>query len=640
MNGAELQQATRSGIEAEAQQFFETAPCGYLFTDPEGRLLRVNSTLLEWLGYTHPELVDGQRRLSDLISRGGRIYYDTHFTPLLHYQGQVSEINFNLLRKEGSRLPVLVSAKRHLDEQGVPLFHSVVLAHFAQRKEYETELLRAKKQAESSERAKSYFLSTISHEVLTPLNAIIGMADLLQDTSLNPTQQRLQQVLSRSAQHLLSLFQNVLLVAKSGLGQLEVSNRPFDLRQLASTVTDSFRYGSRSPDVNLQLSIDSELPTALIGDPTLITQLLSNLVGNAIKFTDRGEVRITLEVIDRQGTDYRIEFSVADSGIGIPTHQLAKLFQPFTQASQDIHTRYGGSGLGLAICQSILERFDTQMRVESTEGNGSCFSFVLVLPQADPQTVSPISPPGELPPIGGGRVLLAEDNETNAYLTLRYLRRWEVAYDHVRDGEQAVAAVQRQSYDLVLMDLQMPVMDGYTAARAIRQLPGEVGRLPIVAFSASASTELSERMREVKIDDFVLKPFRPRHLYAKLTHYIASQSPPVLPTSPPATFPLIREVFEDEVDALQGFSDVLQRELRQIAAELDPALAQGDADRAGDLKHKLKTSLRLLDADQLTANLTQAVQQLRSGTPVAPSLRQSIIDELHRYAGELERTRW
>ena len=627
-------------IELEAQQFFQTAPCGYLFTDPDGHLLRVNQTLLDWLGYEEADMVDGERTLSDLISRGGRIYYETHFAPLLNLQGRIEEINFTFLHHNGSRLPVLVSADQRTDAAGQPLFNSVVAVKFSQRKQYETELLRAKKQAESSDRAKTFFLSNISHEVLTPLNAIIGMADLLEGTALDPQQQRLRTVMSRSAHHLLDLFKNVLVVAKSGLGQLEVAHRTFDLRQLVTGVVDSFRYDEHNRDIDLILNLDDQIPDSLLGDPTLITQLLTNLIGNAVKFTERGQVRVTVEVSAREQDGLHVEFSVEDTGIGVSPDQLSKLFHPFTQASQEIHTRYGGSGLGLSICHNILERYGSKMHVSSAPGRGSCFSFTLLLPPSD----SPVAPSRgnhQLPPIQSGRVLLVEDNQTNAFLVSRYFTRWQVEYDLAINGVEALELARQQQYELVLMDLQMPVLDGYDAARAIRELDGPNSDVPIVAFSASASIALSDRMRQAEIDGFLLKPFNPYELHTLLCQHLSCGTPSTdSPPSPSMSFPYIREAFEDDSEALAGFSHILQRELRQAAAELERALQRQDASAVGALKHKLKTSLHLLGDTKLQEQLGRVTESLRRGQSVSDEQCRTLVNRLRTNATALAREKW
>ncbi|MBB4079921.1 PAS domain S-box-containing protein [Lewinella aquimaris] len=624
-------------IDERAGQLFESAPCGYLFTSTTGRFLRVNQTFCEWLGYTSAELV-GSCSLIDLVSRGSRIFFETHFFPVLNLQGTVEEINLTLQRKDGSRFPVLISATQHHDPEGRFLFNSLIILNFAVRKQYESELLEAKKRAESSDRAKSYFLSTISHEVLTPLNAIIGMSDLLETTNLTPHQSRLQSILSKSAVHLLQLFKNVLVVSKAGLGQLKVASNPFDLRELTHSVVNSFRFDSRNHGLELHVEIDNRLPETLVGDATLISQLLTNLVGNAVKFTDGGSVRTQLSVRELTPQEVVIEFSIADTGIGIPAEKLKKLFVPFSQASKDIHSRYGGSGLGLAICSSILEQLDSQMEVETEVGVGSRFSFELTLPRGEtPPQPSP--PPHKLPRINRGRVLLVEDNDTNAYLVSRYFRQWNVAFDIATDGKDAIEQVQEKEYDLILMDLRMPVMNGYDAAAHIRQLKAPRGSIPIIAFSASSSLTMSSRMREAQIDDFLLKPFAPGKLHAILLEYL----PALLPKPEDMSrtrFSQLRQTFDEDPEELAAFAVILERELLTAATELDAAIAATNARTVGDLKHKLKTSMQLLGAGELMKRLGYITEDLKNQEPVEPQRQRQVVADLRELAHQLKNEKW
>jgi PAS domain S-box-containing protein len=611
--------------------FFATAPGGFLFTDPDGRIVRVNETLAGWLGYTAGQLGDGSHMIGELVTRGGRLYYETYFLPLLRLQERVEEINLTLQGREGKRIPVLVSADRHRTADGRE-YHVFVVIRYTQRQRYEEELRQAKQRAESSDRAKSYFLSTISHEVLTPINAILGMADLLGSTRLTEQQRHLQSILLSSGRHLLDLFQNVLIVAKSGLDKLELANRPFDLRQLATTITDSFRFDDRRQHVRISLHLDDDLPPTLLGDPTVITQLLTNLVGNAVKFTEEGEVCLHVSAGERGKEEQQvIHFSVTDTGIGIDPEEVERLFQPFQQLNTEVQQRYGGSGLGLAICQQILQRLGSELRVDSEPGRGSRFFFSLRLGTTDAPI--PTRPASTLPAIDRGRCLLVEDNETNAFLATRYLKRWGVAFDLAVNGEEALGFFRERTYDLILMDLQMPVLNGYDAAAAIRQQEKEGVRTPIVAFSAASESELDRSMEAAGIDGFLRKPFVAQELYATLLRYISpTQVPNVAPSE---RFPRIIEVFEDDDEAVQQFMIVLQRELRQAADQFEGALATANTTAVADLKHKLKTSLSLLEAGQLTELIAGATALLRSGQPVPPALQRQIVAGLREQAGEL-----
>ncbi len=587
------------------------------------------------MGYGPDDPLPGTK-LTDLISRGSRIYFETHFFPHLNVRGTVEEINVTLLGRGGHRVPVLLSANQHRDAEHRFLFNSVVVVNYAHRQRYESELLEAKKRAESSDRAKSYFLSTVSHEVLTPLNAVIGMAGLLEDTGLDSRQREYQTILSQSANHLLQLFKNILVVSKDGLGKLTVARHPVDLRQLIHGVAGSFRHGSLRPGVLLHTRVPDHLPPLLEGDSMLLSQLLTNLIGNAVKFTASGEVNVAVEVQELSAEAVTFEIAVSDTGIGIPADMLDRLFVPFTQASHDIHSRYGGSGLGLSICSRILDKLGSHMEVSSEEGKGSRFSFVLRLPVS---TAQASSSPARLPAIGRGRVLLVEDNETNVYLVTRYFSQWQLPYDVATDGAEALRYLEQEAYDLILLDMQMPVMDGYAAARNIRQLPGIKAHVPIIAFSASSSVSISQRMQECEIDDFLLKPFEPRELHALMLRYLPA-SPMQTQDLTPISFSQLREAFDQDAEELSTFARILERELTTAAAELAQAIAARDTQAVSDLRHKLKTSLHLLDADRLKELLDHVITELRADRQPGRGDTRALLQEVRQLVLRLQQEEW
>jgi PAS domain S-box-containing protein len=629
-----MPKASLDDVSLPGSPLFSTAPGGFLFTATDGQIIHCNETLAGWLGYRAGELNDGERRLGDLITRGGQLYYETHFRPLLQLQERVEEINLTLRGRGDRRVPVLVSAGRYRwkGDRDILMF---IFIRYTQRQRYEEELRKAKQQAESSDRAKSYFLSTISHEVLTPINAIMGMADLLRSSGLTEGQQRLESVLTASANHLLELFQNVLVVAKGGLDRLEIAQRSFDLRRLATSVTDSFRYSNRRPQLSISLSVAEDIPPLLVGDPTLITQLLTNLLGNAVKFTEAGTVRLQIDRGPVAAGRVPVHFLVSDTGAGLAQEEAGRLFEPFQQLNEGIHTRYGGSGLGLAICQSILQRHGSELKVESEPGRGARFYFSLNLPAAHATTAADREP-SELPAIGRGRCLLVEDNKTNAYLVAQYLKRWGVAYDIATDGQRALDLLNDNRYELVLMDLQMPVLDGYRTSQAIRKAENSQSRVPIVAFSAAPTGKLDERMRNAGFDAFIPKPFVPEQLYAILSRYLSPGQSLRMPPAPHERYPRIEEAFEGDPGGKVEFIRILQRELYQAAEELDRALADGDSEAVAALKHRLKTSLRLVEAPQLAASLVEATTLLRAGKELPEGRGPAIVSGLRDRARQLD----
>ncbi len=364
--------------EESAEDLFENAPCGYVSTLPGGTILKVNQTLLTWTGHRREDLV-GRRRFQDLLTPGGRIYHETHYAPLLQMQGSVREIAAEVVCADGRRLPVLISSALQRDAAGAPLSVRTVLSAAADRREYERELLRERQRAERATRAKADFISMISHEIRTPLTAILGAGQLLEATDLSAKQQRFVGILRSSSESLLSLVNGLLDFSKVELGKLSLEERSFDLRRLVHDLVEGPRITAGKKGIALGAQIDERLPDRLVGDPVKIGQVLTNLLGNALKFTAAGSVTVTLAVRELAADAVTVDFRVADTGIGIAPDRLSDIFDEFTQASYDIGQRYGGTGLGLAISRKLVELHGSRIDVESEPGRGATFSFALRL---------------------------------------------------------------------------------------------------------------------------------------------------------------------------------------------------------------------------------------------------------------------
>jgi len=379
----------------------------------------------------------------------------------------------------------------------------------------------ARREAEAASRAKSQFLAAMSHELRTPMNAIIGFTDLLLRGNHDPRQQEQLRHIDAASRSLLALINQVLDLSKIEAGKLELESRAFAPAVMLDKLEALFQSQAAARNLRLHVSRSADLPAAVTGDAMRLEQVVTNLLGNALKFTQAGGIELTVERRGERGGRIVLEFGVRDTGIGISAEQLERLFTPFTQADQSTTRRYGGTGLGLAISKQLIELMGGELSVESRPGEGSTFRFSVPLATADgvPASEAPsrsaISQLEAARAVRGLRVLLAEDNAMNRRLVGEILGDAGVVLDYAEDGRKALAAVQLTTYDLVLMDMQMPEMDGLEATRAIRALP-RFASLPIIAMTANAFDEDRAACVAAGMNDFLAKPIDAEQVLAIL----------------------------------------------------------------------------------------------------------------------------
>jgi PAS domain S-box-containing protein len=366
-------------LEESAEDLYEYAPCGYLSTLPDGTIVRANHTFIEWTGASREALLAG-RKFQTMLTVGSRIYYETHYAPLLRMQGAVNEIALEVVRDDGRILPVLANSRQKRDPDGTPLFNRITLFDSTDRRRYERELLLARRKAEQVAKDKADLLAMLSHDIRNPLNALMGVAQMLDRSDLAKPQRRLVQLLQSSSENMLNLLNHVLDLSKAESSSFALIETPFSLQTVVDDVMATFDAAAREKGLTIRSTIADSVPPSLSGDPVALRQILTNLVGNAVKFTAAGEV--TLSVGTKQlGTDgVTLAFAVSDTGIGIAPDVIDRIFNEFTQASYETASRFGGSGLGLTITRRLLALYGSSVRVESVPGEGSTFSFDLRLP--------------------------------------------------------------------------------------------------------------------------------------------------------------------------------------------------------------------------------------------------------------------
>jgi PAS domain S-box-containing protein len=508
-------------LKEEAEDLYQNAPCGYISILPDRTIAKINNVLLNWLGYTREELVL-RKKFTDLISIGGKIYYETHHDPLQRMQGYVNELNYDFVKKDGTTMPCLLNSTIKKDGNGKILLARTTIFDISERKKYEKELLRSKKEADRAAKAKAQLLSVMSHEIRTPMNAIIGLSHLLLEEDPKSEQVENLRILKVSAENLLNLLNSILDYSKIEAGKIILDETDFAMQDLVTGIVNTLKIKGEEKGIKITINYDSSIPPVLNSDPVKITQILTNLIGNAIKFTHEGSVKIDVKLIHKDQGSAFINFSIIDSGVGISQENVTRIFNEFEQASKDTTREFGGTGLGLSITKKLVELFGSSIMVTSELGKGSTFTFALKFKISDKVLVRDSWGSKEIKTdsLKGIKVLIAEDNSVNVLVVSKFLKNWELIYDVASDGQEAFEKVQKHEYDLVLMDLQMPVMDGYETTEKIRALKDEqLKDLPIIALTASAIIGDNHKIFRIGMNDYVSKPFNPKDLYDKIYKY-------------------------------------------------------------------------------------------------------------------------
>lgn len=380
------------------------------------------------------------------------------------------------------------------------------------------ELHSAKKKAEESALIKSQFLSNMSHELRTPLNGIIGASNLLLQGNCLEEQEEQLNVLKFSSEHMLSLINDVLDLSKLDASKIKLERIAIDIPQFINSVTSPFAQQFKNKGVELYTDIDATLTRPVLADPTRLNQVLTNLLSNALKFTNSGFVTLQAKALAIHSDQNRIEFSVIDTGIGISSEQTNRIFEQFTQADDKTTRKYGGTGLGLTISKKLVELMGGELKLESEYLKGSRFYFNLGLPVYYGMQKAYVNNGLILDEsrLKGMKILIAEDNPINMMIATKFLDKWGVEYVQAKNGLEAVSFFNHDNFDILLLDLEMPEMDGYSALYAIRRINPNI---PAIAFTAAVFDNMKEKLAESGFNDYISKPFRPQDLHAKLASY-------------------------------------------------------------------------------------------------------------------------
>lgn len=495
--------------------------------DMNGRLLAVNPAVCRTLGYSEEEMVG--RNLIDFLPDKHRARFGEEYVKAIHRRDNNLSGEFCVLNKDGTEIYLLYRNYR-MEEPGEEPYIIGFSQDITDRVVMERELRLTKQLTDDVARAKESFLAHMSHEIRTPMNGILGIASLLNKTRLDVQQRNYLQLIQESANNLLVIVNDILDLEKIVAGKLQLESIPFKIVDKIATTIQSFIY--RAEEKELGLIFQNSIPADLYvkGDPYRLSQVLNNLLSNALKFTNEGHIKVTTGISARDEDGVVIEVVVSDTGIGIGKDRLATIFEPFEQADATISRKYGGTGLGLAICKHMVEMQNGELLVKSEEGKGS--AFIIRVPyhlSIEAMQEKEIRQETDYKSLGHRKILVAEDVELNQYLARHILESWEFEVVIVNNGLEALQALEHISFDCILMDVQMPEMDGIEATQHIRRLPDPVkANIPIIALTANALKGDSEKYLAAGMNDYLAKPFDEERLFQVIYRNLAYYKTPVL----------------------------------------------------------------------------------------------------------------
>ncbi len=475
--------------------------------------------------------------------------------------------------------------------------------------------------------ARTEFFSAMSHEIRTPMNAIMGMVDLLLKRNPREDQLKLMQALNFSSKNLLTLINDVLDFSKIEAGKIEVEEINFNLMELVDNIYMGLKPKALSKNLSLGLLYDEKVPKVVRGDSIKISQILNNLIGNAVKFTEKGNVSIYLTLAEKSEDDYRIKMKIKDTGIGIPEDKLSDIFNPFKQASASTTRKFGGTGLGLTIVKNLVELLNGQIKVKSADGKGSVFSVEIPFKKPDSQDLELVVPDTAIQNMNWKldlNILYVDDVITNQFLIEEILKGWGIEVELASNGKEALEKIKTKKYDLVLMDIQMPGMDGYTATDMIRQMDDEYfKKVPIVALTANTSKSTRSKLSKVGMQDYILKPVNIEDLRAKLIKnsnlneeldlsklIIEEESGNQVVTT--ISYRQTDKLFLTNMVKYQDFLKKTINEFEMNFQELSFAMKAGDMDAYRKIHHRMKSILSTLNMHDLKSVVDDILDKLDS----------------------------
>ncbi len=525
-------------------------------------------------------------------------------------------------KKDGTYIWLESYSQPFFNDKGQQIGFQTSARDISQRKEAEIKLNDSRQKAEEATLAKSQFLSMMSHEIRTPMNAVIGLTNFLLDENPREDQLRHLNLLKFSGENLLIIINDILDFSKIEAGKIQIEHVTIHLISFLSDIINALKPKADDKGIHLAMHYDESLPLAIYGDPVRISQIINNLISNAIKFTKEGKVDFTVKRVQNLVGKCCILFSVKDTGIGIENDKLEVIFDRFSQASADTARMFGGTGLGLAITKKLLHLMGSEIKVESQTTKGSEFSFTLVVDEAHDLHLPETNGYPKSNKQTDLNVLLVEDNDVNQIVATNYLTKWGYRVTIANNGREALDFIISRVFHVVLIDLQMPEMDGYEATERIRAMEDEYfKKVPIIALTASAMAETESRIKHVGINDYVTKPFKASVLEEK-----------ILKTQPFLLTVQRKRSMKDLLDNYTGANqeiniDLAKRMIRNILElqeRLEQTLQANDLSLFSGTSHKMATTLGILQNDKFTSSIEEIKQLIMLRTDLAEQLQSKI----------------
>jgi len=657
--------AVREG-EQRLQEIIKMMPIGLFLKGADGRMIQMNPACEEQFGYALKDLHDGdyahlhtpeemamfRRRDEETFAHGDLTdFEETIYNPRLQQQRHLRTFKKPVYDDAGKPsyligMSIDITASKHA-EQALRELNEHLEERVARRT---AQLEEARHIAEEASLAKGQFLANMSHEIRTPMNGVIGMAYLALKTELDPRQRDYLEKIRFAGEHLLRIIDDILDISKIEAGKLEIEQVPFAMEHVIRTLTTVVTPKATGKELALEFDLDPALPPVLLGDPLRLGQVLINYTNNAIKFSERGSIKVSVRSLMADDTRCLVRFEVADEGIGLSEAEMGKLFQSFQQADASTTRAYGGTGLGLAICKQLAQLMGGEVGVTSQPGEGSTFWFTALLgigsaagAAAQQDANAPVVPSASMAALKDARILLVEDNTFNQQIASEILEEAGAAVCVANNGAEALELLRQTGFDCVLMDVQMPLMDGLEATRRIRADPRLAG-LHVLAMTATATNEDRERCLAAGMDDFISKPIQPALMYQSVARWLPPRRHDDVArlVRPPRRAPRATLAGDPDIVDLSVLAQVLgyhPDKIRKFAfkflqtseagfSEMEQAAAAGDIQTVRELGHRMKASARTVGAMGL-GDLCQQLEGLPTGDPAEEArAARALIDQL------------